>query len=122
MKRIIFALPLLLFCLGCDHYSQGDRVGVVYKFSRKGIICKTWEGEMNLGGMRQQSDANGNSQTVPNVWAFTVRDEDLNKFKPVIDDSMATGATVKISYDQSLVTLCSSDPGNFVSNIVQLKH
>ena len=47
-------------------YSSGDRAGVLQKFSRKGWICKTWEGELAM-------------TTVPGVapvlWQFTVRDE-----------------------------------------------
>ena len=29
-------------------YSEGDRAGYVQKFSRRGWICKTWEGEMAM--------------------------------------------------------------------------
>ena len=30
------------------NYSSGERAGWVQKFSRKGWICKTWEGELAL--------------------------------------------------------------------------
>jgi hypothetical protein len=47
-------------------YSDGQRAGFVQKFSRKGWICKTWEGELVL-------------PTLPGVvsekFEFTVRDE-----------------------------------------------
>jgi len=29
-------------------YSEGERAGYVQKFSRRGWICKTWEGEMAM--------------------------------------------------------------------------
>jgi len=29
-------------------YSDGERAGVVQKFSRSGWLCKTWEGELNM--------------------------------------------------------------------------
>ena len=29
-------------------YSKGERAGYVQKFSKKGWICKTWEGELAL--------------------------------------------------------------------------
>jgi hypothetical protein len=32
-------------------YSDGERTGDIYKFSKKGLIWKSWEGEMYLGGM-----------------------------------------------------------------------
>jgi len=54
-------------------YSEGERVGVLQKLSRKGWVCKTDEGELALyivGGV------------APQIWSFTVRDakvmQDLN--------------------------------------------
>ena len=32
-------------------YSNGERAGYVQKFSHKGWLCKTWEGEMALVSM-----------------------------------------------------------------------
>ena len=49
----IVAAPIILFILYTVvvlswSYSDGDRAGSLYKFSRKGWICKTWEGELNI--------------------------------------------------------------------------
>jgi hypothetical protein len=47
-------------------YSDGDRAGVLQKISRKGWICKTYEGELAMSytpGM------------APVLWYFSVRDE-----------------------------------------------
>lgn len=47
-------------------YSDGDRAGVLQKFSRKGWICKTYEGELAVSytpGM------------APVLWYFSVRDD-----------------------------------------------
>jgi hypothetical protein len=47
-------------------YSDGDRAGILQKFSRKGWICKTYEGELAVSytpGM------------APVLWNFSVRDE-----------------------------------------------
>jgi len=46
-------------------YSDGDRAGVLQKFSKRGWICKTWEGEVAqyvVGGV------------APQIWNFSVRD------------------------------------------------
>jgi hypothetical protein len=46
-------------------YSEGERAGVLQKFSRKGWICKTYEGELALyvvGGV------------APQIWNFSTRD------------------------------------------------
>lgn len=64
-------LPLLILALYLAFvlnwsYSDGERAGYLQKFSRKGWVCKTWEGELAM-------------TTVPGVapvlWNFTVRDE-----------------------------------------------
>ena len=46
-------------------YSDGERAGFVQKFSRKGWICKTWEGELAMVTL---------PGTVSEKFAFTVRD------------------------------------------------
>jgi len=48
-------------------YSEGQRAGVVQKFSRKGWICKTWEGELAMVPVP--------GTTTPELFDFTVRDD-----------------------------------------------
>lgn len=48
---IVVFLWWLAFYIGWGvNYSEGQRTGDVYKFSKKGLIYKSWEGEMYLGG------------------------------------------------------------------------
>ncbi len=47
-------------------YSEGDRVGYVQKFSRKGYLCKTWEGELAMVTI---------PGTMPEKFYFSVRDD-----------------------------------------------
>jgi hypothetical protein len=47
-------------------YSDGERSGTLIKFSKKGWLCKTWEGEL------MQPTAPG---VAPTIWYFSVRDE-----------------------------------------------
>lgn len=49
-------------------YSDGERAGFIQKFSRKGWICKTWEGELALVAM---------PGSTPEKFFFTVRDDAL---------------------------------------------
>jgi hypothetical protein len=46
-------------------YSEGERAGVVQKFSRKGWVVKTWEGELQMVTV---------PGVPPMVWDFTCRD------------------------------------------------
>ena len=47
-------------------YSQGERAGYVHKLSKKGWLCKTWEGEIAMVTM---------PGAIPEKFDFTVRDE-----------------------------------------------
>lgn len=49
-------------------YSEGDRAGYVQKLSKKGWLCKTWEGEIAMVTM---------PGAIPEKFEFTVRDDAL---------------------------------------------
>ena len=88
-------------------YSRGNRAGYVQKFSRKGWVCKTYEGELamvNVPGALQER------------WEFTVRDDSIAH---VITTSM--GQRVSLSYDQhaGVPTSCFGETPYFV-NAVQI--
>jgi hypothetical protein len=57
----------MLSLAGCV-YSEGDRAGQVVKFSKKGTICKSWEGQMLLGNQQDTSS---------NVFDFSVTDAQI---------------------------------------------
>ncbi len=67
-------------------YSSGERVGYVQKFSQKGWLCKTWEGELAMSNVPGQ---------VPEKFYFTVRDDSVAKAIQA-----AEGGRVAIHYDQ----------------------
>jgi hypothetical protein len=62
----ILGMALYTFVTLSWSYSDGDRSGILQKFSRKGWVCKTYEGELAL------SFTPG---LAPVIWNFTVRDE-----------------------------------------------
>lgn len=47
-------------------YSNGERAGYVQKFSRKGWVCKTWEGELAMANL---------PGAMPELFPFTVWDD-----------------------------------------------
>ncbi len=47
-------------------YADGERAGYVQKFSNKGWLCKTWEGEIAMVTM---------PGAIPDKFEFTVRDD-----------------------------------------------
>ncbi len=62
------------------------------KISKKGVVFKTNEGELNMGGLRVGSTSDG---LEGNLWQFSILDED------VLDQLKASeGKRVKLSYKQ----------------------
>lgn len=93
---VVFVVLPVNCAIGFDRgYSEGERTGVVVKFSRKGLLIKSWEGTMNLGGM------SGGSNTVPNTWDFTVTD---HRFISEIQSALESGRPVTIKYIQWLLS------------------
>ena len=87
-------------------YSSGDRAGYVQKFSRKGWICKTWEGELALVSM---------PGTVAEKFYFSVRDDDVARR---INDSV--GRRVNVTYQQHIgvPTTCFGETQYFVTDVI----
>lgn len=86
-------------------YSQGERAGYVQKFSKKGWICKTWEGELamvNIPGAMQQQ------------WEFSVRDDSVAQ---VISSSL--GKRVSLAYNEHLgvPTSCFGETSYYVVGV-----
>jgi hypothetical protein len=86
-------------------YADGERAGWVQKLSRKGYMCKTWEGEMALVSL---------PGSVPEKFNFTVRDE---KVAQQINDVM--GRRVSLYYEEhiGLPSSCFGDTGHFVKGV-----
>jgi hypothetical protein len=72
-------------------YSDGDRVGLMYKFSRKGYVFKTHEGILKTGFVNI-----GNAVTPNEEWHFSVRDEEVAKQLRSIDQR----SVVKLYYKE----------------------
>ena len=107
-------VPLLAFALYLAFvlnwsYSDGERAGYLQKFSRKGWICKTWEGELAM-------------TTVPGVapvlWHFTVRDEAI-----AVQLNTLLGRRVVLHYEEhrGIPTNCYGDTNHFVTRVVEIE-
>lgn len=101
MKKILKCLVvMMLFMAGlheaaADCYSSGVRVGVIQKFSLKGMVNKSWEGEMVQDGERVK--AKGSGAGVTNIWKFSVLDAGVAK---KLDDAVFAGSSVAVRYCQ----------------------
>jgi hypothetical protein len=87
-------------------YSEGERAGYLQKFSKKGWICKTWEGEILLSSM---------PGAIPERFAFSVRNDLVAK-----DLMAATGKRVVLTYEQhtGVPSACFGDTEYFIEKVV----
>jgi hypothetical protein len=106
---VLIALPVAWTFLSLNwSYSDGERAGVLQKFSRKGWVCKTYEGEL------AQYIVSGVS---PQIWNFTVRDEKVaEQMKALV------GAKVQLHYTEhrGVPGTCFGDTGYYVEGITKL--
>jgi hypothetical protein len=91
------------------NYSDGERAGYVQKFSRRGWVCKTWEGELamvNLPG------------TLPQIFNFSVRDAAV-----AAQINKSLGSRVRLHYDQhkGIPSDCFGESEYFVTQAEPLR-
>src|SRR6266576_3508477 len=70
---VLIALPLLVFTLWAGltlnyTYSCGERAGFLQKISKRGWLCKTWEGELQLSAI---------PGSAPETFVFSVRSDSV---------------------------------------------
>lgn len=86
-------------------YSDGNRAGYIQKFSKKGWVCKTHEGELAMTTV---------PGTAPVLWEFTVRDD-----KVAVQLSQVMGKRVVLHYKEFryLPTTCFGETTYFVDRV-----
>jgi hypothetical protein len=86
-------------------FSTGERAGFVQKFSKKGWVCKTWEGELLMSPI---------PGTVPEKFLFSVRDD---KVAEKLNNSM--GKKINLHYEQhkGVPGTCFAETEYFVTEI-----
>lgn len=107
----VLIVPIVLFALYTWFtlswsYSEGERAGYLQKFSKKGWLCKTWEGEILLSSM---------PGAIPERFEFSVRDDRIAK-----DLMAATGKRVVLSYAQhkGVPSSCFGETEHFIEKVV----
>jgi hypothetical protein len=111
-RRIIAGVvltPVVLFALYTWlaltwTYSTGERAGYVQKFSKKGWVCKTWEGELAMVSL---------PGTMPEKFYFTVRTDSI-----AARINASLGKRVAVTYRQhvGVPTTCFGETGYWVTD------
>ena len=86
-------------------YARGERAGYVQKISKKGWLCKTWEGELAMANL---------PGTMPQIFSFTVRSDSIAQ---VIEQN--AGKQVSLTYEQhrGVPTSCFGETQYFVTGV-----
>lgn len=90
-------------------YSEGERAGILQKFSEKGWVCKTYEGELALyvvGGV------------APQIWYFSTRDENVAK-----QLGAAVGDHIRLHYTEhrGVPTSCFAETPYFAESFTRVE-
>jgi hypothetical protein len=116
IKFIFLALVAAITMTSCtENYSNGERIGMITKFSQKGLVFDSWEGTLN-------TTQTGMNSAEP--FEFSV-DNDVND--PVVISTLDSAATqgwkVKIKYHETFGKNWFSNRGetnHFVKEVVVL--
>ena len=106
----VIVIPALLFSIYVGmalswSYSEGDRAGILQKFSRKGWLCKTWEGELAMTTV---------PGVAPTLWTFTVRDDAVAK---KVLEGLGQRVVLQYAEHRGVPTSCFGETAYYVDSV-----
>ncbi len=113
MKKVLFLLIGAILAIYFIYvafiyyvpYSEGTRSGELIKFSRKGVIAKTWEGEISQGISGAQ------------IFEFSVLDSEDEAIKKLQEFQ---GRYVKVTYVERFGTFFFwGDTKHFITEVIE---
>lgn len=101
----VFVFALYTWAALTWSYSKGERAGYVQKFSKKGWICKTWEGELAIVSI---------PGTMAEKFNFTVRDDSVAR---LVNQTMGKRVTLAYRQHMGIPTTCFGETQYFVVDV-----
>ncbi len=92
MYYVLLAVMLLAGCK--ERYSEGEKVGNLIEFTKKGVIWDSWEGRMNL------TQTGMNTSGEPFGFSFDNDRTDQDSLVQILYQAQAEGWKVKIKYHE----------------------
>jgi flagellar basal body-associated protein FliL len=118
-KLILIPIVLILVAIGLFaaylaialhwSFSKGDRAGYVQKFSHKGWLCKTWEGELQMVPV---------PGATPEKFAFTVRDDAIAQ---QLNNTVDKRVTLEYEQHKGLPTSCFGETEYFITAVKNIQ-
>ena len=105
LAAVVAALALYTVFVLHWSYSEGERAGILQKFSRKGWVCKTWEGELAMSIV---------PGVTPTIWDFSVRDAGVARR---MDAAVGRRVTLHYTEHRGVPTSCFAETPYFVDGI-----
>lgn len=110
IAAIVLLIPIVVLSLWAIitlsySYSSGDRAGILQKFSERGWVCKTWEGELLMSAV---------PGSAPEKFLFSVRSDSVAQ-----EINRLNGRSVVLHYEQhrAVPTSCFGDTEYFVTGV-----
>lgn len=107
---VVIALPAFVFALWATitlgyTYSSGDRAGYLQKLSKRGWLCKTWEGELLFTAI---------PGAAPEKFTFSIRSDSL-----AAEANKYLGKEVAVHYAQhkGVPTSCFGDTEYYITGV-----
>ena len=107
---LVILVPILFFGAWAGitlnyAYSKGDRAGYAQKISKRGWICKTWEGELAMANL---------PGAMPEIFKFSVRNDSIAR---LIETNL--GKRVSLTYEEhrGVPTRCFGETPYYITNI-----
>ena len=109
----VVLLPLLGFTLYAGaalhvSYSSGTRAGILQKISRKGWLCKTWEGELAMTTV---------PGVAPTLWEFSIRDAHT---ATAVNALVGRHVTLHYTEHRGVPTSCFGDTQYYADSVTVL--
>lgn len=109
---IVGFFSIMLF----GHYSEGERAGTVSKMSKKGFVFKTYEGQLNLGGLSGETGSPAST-----LWSFSVSGSETGVVQS-LDSALLNGKRVKIHYVEKYYTFpWQGETSYFIDKVEHIK-
>jgi uncharacterized membrane protein YkgB len=113
---LLIAIGVFVF-LNLANYSSGFRAGVPTKLSKKGVLIKTYEGTLNVGGLTNSAEG-----AIPTTWDFTIK-ASADSVVDKLDNAILEGDRVKLMYHEKYVKFFwLGDTKYFVYDVEVLVH